>query len=224
MAETMDYDGIVRMITGAVASIRAHHEHLSQLDTAIGDGDHGSAMMRSMDAVEKALSEADGSDAKSMLYNVGWGVMSAAGGAPGPLLGSFFMGLSEGVAGRAELDCAALAAAFEAGLAGMQKQSKAQPGDKTMMDALVPAVEALRAAAGASKGIDEAMADAADAAARGAEATKDMLAKFGKARNMGERTLGHADAGATSISYIFRGFADALKAHGPATPKLREGG
>ena len=107
MPGTIGYEGIVRMLQGAVEAIRANHQHLSQLDSAIGDGDHGTAMMRSMGAVAKGLQEGDGSDAKGMLFNIGWAVMSAAGGSTGPLLGSLFMGLSEGVGGQTELDCPA---------------------------------------------------------------------------------------------------------------------
>jgi len=207
--ETIGYDEIVRLLQSAAARIKDNHAHLSQLDSAVGDGDHGSAMVRAMEAVEKAIAESDGGDMKGVLYSAGWGLMSAAGGAPGPLLGSLLMGMSESVAGKDALDCPAMAEMFEKGLANLRKQSKAELGDKTMVDALVPAVEAIRAAADGSQAIPAALAQAAAAAAAGAESTRDMLAKFGKARNLGERTLGIVDPGATSISYIFRAFADA---------------
>jgi dihydroxyacetone kinase-like protein len=145
-----------------------------------------------------------------LLKAIAWGVMGAAGGAPGPLLGSLFLGLAEGLPEGPSLDCPAVAAMFEAGLAKLRKQTKAQRGDKTMLDALVPAVEALRSSAESGAGVGAAMKRAAGAARGGAESTKDMLAKFGKARNMGERTLGHVDPGAMSVTYIFEGFAEAL--------------
>jgi dihydroxyacetone kinase-like protein len=204
---------LARMIRGAVDSVRAHHEHLSKLDSATGDGDHGAAMLRSVEAVAKALTDGAASPPKELLHNIGWAVMSAAGGATGPLLGSLFVGLSDALGEQqAEIDAAGLAGMFEAGLAGVQKQTKAKPGDKTMMDALVPAVQAIRAAAGAAAGVDEALRQAADAALRGAESTQQMQAKFGKARNLGPRTIGQQDPGATSIAYLFRGFADGIAA------------
>ena len=201
---------LARMIQGAVDSVRAHHEHLSKLDSATGDGDHGAAMLRSVEAVAKALKDGAGSAPKDLLYNIGWAVMSAAGGATGPLLGSLFVGLSEGIGEQADVDTAGLAGMFEAALASVQKQTKARPGDKTMMDALVPAVQAIRAAAGAAGNVEAALGQAADAALRGAESTQQMQAKFGKARNLGPRTIGQQDPGATSIAYLFRGLADGI--------------
>jgi dihydroxyacetone kinase-like protein len=204
------------MIQGAVDTVRANHEHLSKLDSATGDGDHGAAMMRSVEAVAKALKDGAASAPKELLYNIGWAVMTAAGGATGPLLGSLFVGLSEGLADQqADVDIAGLAGMFEAALASVQKQTKARPGDKTMMDALVPAVQAIRAAAGAAGAagnVEAALRQAAEAALRGAESTQQMQAKFGKARNLGPRTIGQQDPGATSIAYLFRGFADGIAA------------
>jgi dihydroxyacetone kinase-like protein len=136
--------------------------------------------------------------------------MCADGGSTGPLLGSLYMGMSESVEGKDTLDGAALAAMFRAGLNGMSEQSKANVGDKTMMDAIMPAVDAMEAAAVEGKSIDDMFADAAKAAADGAEATKSMQAKFGRARNLGERTIGHKDPGATSMSLIFQSFADSI--------------
>ena len=210
MPETIDHDGFVRMLCAAVAKIRENHEHLSKLDSATGDGDHGTAMSRAADAVQKAADGDSSGKLKSLLHDVGWGVMSIDGGSTGPLFGSFFMGLSDGVGDNDVLDAAALAATFEAGLAKVQKQSKAQVGDKTLMDALIPAVEAMRAVADGGSGVDGALTQAAEAAEKGAAATADMQAKFGRARNLGERTIGHVDPGATSMAYLFRGFAEGL--------------
>ena len=208
--EAIGYDEVVRMIRGAASEIRANREHLSKLDSATGDGDHGTAMLRAMEAAEKAVADARPPAIAPMLEAVAWGIMGAAGGAPGPLLGSFFLGMSEAVGERQTLDGPAVASMFEGGLAAMRKQTPAKPGDKTMLDALIPAVEALRAATGAGPDVASAMKRAADAAARGAEGTRDMQARFGKARNLGERSKGTVDPGATSISCIFKGFADAV--------------
>ena len=179
---------------------------LTQADKAIGDGDHGTAISHAMDAVEKAIQDTEGTDLKSLFTAIGWGVMSVHGGATGPLFGSLFMGLSDGVGNKDQLDCATLAEMFESGLANVSKQTRAQLGDKTMMDALIPAVQALKKSSEKGKTISEALEDAAEAAEKGANSTKDLVARFGRAKNYGDRTLGHQDPGATSISLIFRGF------------------
>ncbi len=202
---------IVRMIEVAAGKIRAAEKELSALDSATGDGDHGMTICRVMDAAEAAAKADTTGKIGELLNKVGWDVMSVDGGSTSPLLGSFLIGLSEGAGSGAELDATAVAAMFEAGVAGLRQQTKAQPGDKTMIDALVPAVDALRAAANGGADVSTALRQAADAAARGAQATKEMTAKFGRARNLGDRTRGHADPGATSISYIFAGFAEATQ-------------
>jgi len=210
MAETINRDDIARMLCGAVEKIRAGHETLSNLDSVIGDGDHGTTMVRAMGLVERTLTECAAPDLKGMLNDVGWAVMGVDGGAAGPLTGALLMGMAEAAGDGRPLDAAGVAAMFEGGLAKVRTYSQAQVGDKTMLDALVPAVEALRAAAAAGDGAVAAMRKAAEAAEKGAASTKDMLARFGRARNLGERSRGFADPGATSISLIFRGFAEAL--------------
>lgn len=210
MVETINAENVASMIQATITLIRDNEQMLSKLDSATGDGDHGSAMVSAMNAADKALAEWDKASIQSLLKGVGWGMMCIDGGSTGPLWGSLFMGMSKGAGEAESLDCAAMADMFEAGLAKIQKQSKAQVGDKTMMDALIPAVGAIRAAADASASIDQALAAAADAAAQGAAATADMQAKFGRARNLGERVIGHVDPGATSMSLLFKAFSEAL--------------
>ena len=214
MPEAIGYDELVSMLRGGAALVKANHDTLSKLDSVGGDGDHGTAMRRAMVCLVKAVADNRSRDLASVLNDVGWAILSAGGGSTGPLFGTFFMGMGEAAAERATLDAAALAEAFEAALAAVRKQTKAEPGDKTMIDALVPAVEGLRAAA--QEGLDPAAAleRPADAAEQGAASTKDMQARFGKAKNLGRRTLGTPDPGATSVSLIFRGFADGLAAGG----------
>jgi len=209
MPETIGYKQVCGMLNAAASQIRQNHEMLSKLDSAVGDGDHGTTILRAMEAVSKTVSEHPESDLKTLLSAVAWAVMSCDGGSTGPLLGSFFMGMSDGAAGRNELDHAALASVFEAGVAKLQKQSRAQVGDKTMMDAFLPALAALKSAESA-RGIKAALEQAAEAAAKGAEATRNMKARFGRARNLGDRVLGHADPGAVSVSLIFKGFSEGL--------------
>lgn len=207
MVESIDQARFCRMLLGAVEQIRANHEHLSRLDSAVGDGDHGTTILRAMEAVEKIVRENPGPDLHSMFSNIAWAVMSCDGGSTGPLLGSFFMGLSEAAAGKSNVDTIALASLVESGVSKMQKQTRAKVGDKTMMDAFLPALEALRSSA-AGNDACAALQAAAQAAAQGAEATKNMRAKFGRAKNLGDRVLGHPDPGAVSISLIFKGLSD----------------
>ena len=194
------------MLRGAAAEIRAHHELLGRLDSVGGDGDHGTTMVRAMAILEKAVDGSDGKDLKTLLYDVGWGIMGVDGGATGPLLGMFFMGMSEVAEGRDALDATGLADAFAGGIAGVLAQTKALPGDKTMVDALTPAVNAAQDTAETGGDVPAVLRAAADAAAAGAAATKDMQARFGRARNIKELSIGTPDAGATSVSFIFAGF------------------
>jgi phosphoenolpyruvate---glycerone phosphotransferase subunit DhaL len=193
------------MLEGAARQVRAHHERLSRLDGAVGDGDHGATMLRAMEAAAKAASANSKAGLKALFSAVAWGILSCDGGATGPLLGSFFLGLSDAVGEKAKLDCADLVSVFEGGVEKMQQQTRARIGDKTMMDALLPALAALKAADPAA-GIEGALRQAAEAAAKGAEATEAMRAKFGRARNLGDRVLGHLDPGAVSVSLLLKGF------------------
>jgi len=201
------------MLRGAAARVRDNHELLGKLDSVGGDGDHGTTMLRAMANLEKAVDAASGKDLKSLLYDVGWAVLGVDGGATGPLLGMFFMGMSEAAGGKESFDAHGLAAAFAAGRASVGAQTKARPGDKTMVDALVPAVEAAQAAAESGADILSVLQRAADAAAEGAASTKDMQARFGRARNIKELSIGTPDAGATSVSFIFAGFLKGIETH-----------
>jgi phosphoenolpyruvate---glycerone phosphotransferase subunit DhaL len=200
-----------RMLAGAAARVREQHLRLSELDSIAGDGDHGATMLRVMDRLEKALAPQVPADFKTCLHQAGWSVLGADGGASSSLLGTFFLGMagspSEGVL---SLDCAGLAAAFQSGLTAVCKQTKAQPGDKTLVDALMPAVETFARAAQAGKGIEVALGEASSAAEVGAAATKHMTARFGRARLLGEKTRGSQDPGATSVALMFAGFHQGL--------------
>ncbi len=209
MSDKIGYPQLCKMLSTAADRIRENHEMLSRLDAAVGDGDHGTTILRTMEAAAKSVSENTDSDLKALLGKVAWDVMSCDGGSTGPLLGSFFNGMSEAVAGKNELDQPAAVAMFEGGVAKLQKQSRAKVGDKTMMDAFLPALDALKAA-DPKAGIHAAMQAAAEAAAKGAESTRSYRAKFGRARNLGDRVIGHLDPGAVSISLIFKGFSQAL--------------
>src|SRR5689334_6843473 len=204
-------DDFARMIGGAAASIRAQHALLSELDRAVGDGDHGATMVRTVERLEKAFAPGGPEDLKTCLREAGWSVLGGDGGASSSLLGIFFGGMADAPECGAPADARDVAAIFEAGLAAVRKQTKAQPGDKTMMDALVPAVTALRAAADDDKSVVEALRDAASAARTGAELTRNFTARYGRAKFLGEKTRGHQDPGATSMSLLFEGFVSGLE-------------
>jgi dihydroxyacetone kinase-like protein len=210
MPETIGYDDLVSMLRAAAEQIRANKDRLGQLDSFGGDGDHGTTMARGMGLIEQAAADDGSGQLAELLSSVSWAIMGVDGGATGPLFGMLFMGMSEAVEGKDALDAAAAAAMFESGLAALQANTKAQPGDKTMMDALVPAVAALRQAAGEGADVATAMARAAQAADQGAQATTEMQARFGRAKNLGEGSKGHPDPGATSMALLFQGFAEAL--------------
>jgi len=195
------------MVAGATARIRAEHARLSELDSHCGDGDHGAAMLRAVERLEKVFAGTIPPEFKTCFEHAGWNVMEADGGASTALLGSFFLGMAEPLAAKAQsLDCRELAASFEAGLQAVRQQTKAKAGDKTMMDALAPAIEAFAQAAQAGREIAAALAAAAAAAKAGAEATREMTAAFGRARFLREKTRGYQDPGATSVALIFDGF------------------
>ena len=208
MSETIGLPQLRAMLNAATDNIRANHEMLSRLDSATGDGDHGTTILRTMEAVAAALNSEE-TDLKKLLSKVAWDVMGCDGGSTGPLLGSFFSGMSDAVAGKTELDFASVVAMFEGGINKLARQSKAKVGDKTMMDAFLPALDALKAS-NPDAGIRAALQQAAEAAAKGAEETKNYRAKFGRARNLGDRVLGHADPGSVSVSPLFKGFAEGL--------------
>jgi len=208
MTEPLDYDGLVGVLRAGAARVKAGADQLGRLDSAIGDGDHGVAMSRAMEALEKGIDGCTDRTGEALLKKVAWSVMSIDAGSTGPLMGSLLMGMVQPAGESTTFDTGLLAAMFEAGLAKLRTISKAEVGDKTMVDALVPAVEALRQAAAGGDGVAGALEKAAAAAQQGAESTKQFQAKFGKARNLKERSLGHQDPGATSIAMLFVGFAE----------------
>jgi len=210
MSEKLTSEQLVTMILGAAEEIKANHEMLSKLDSVVGDGDHGTAMLRVVSAISQVIGDNKDGPIKPMLERLGWAVMGVDAGSTGPLVGSFFSGMAEALEDDAQLDSAALSSMFAAGQEKVQTITTAKPGDKTMIDALAPAVESFVAAINKGQSVSAALQQAAMASAQGAEATKQMQAKFGRAKNLGERTIGHADPGATSVSLIFQGFHKAF--------------
>jgi len=190
------------LMDDALAAVRARAEEFSTLDAAIGDGDHGTAIVKALAAASAAADSATG--LKAMLNDMGFRAMSESSGSTSTLIGAWLVGMSDGVQAE-ELDAAQVAAIFAAGLANVRRQTKAKVGDKTMLDALIPATDALQAHV--DLGIGGMFSAAADAAAAGAASTEQLVARFGRARNLGERTIGHADPGAMSMACIFQAWA-----------------
>jgi phosphoenolpyruvate---glycerone phosphotransferase subunit DhaL len=192
-------------IRSYASEIAEHRAELVRLDTAIGDGDHGTNMDRGMRKAVEKLDGTEGEDIGALLKAVGMALVSSVGGAAGPLYGTLFLQMGMASAGREELDLAGWTAAMEAGVKGVQTRGKAEPGDKTMVDALVPALEALRAAEGS--GLADALRRSADAAEEGMRATIPLEARRGRASYLGPRSIGHQDPGATSTQLLLEAAA-----------------
>jgi phosphoenolpyruvate---glycerone phosphotransferase subunit DhaL len=183
-------------IQGFAAEIAEHREELVRLDTAIGDGDHGTNMNRGMTAAVEKLSGGAEEDIGAVLKSVAMTLISKVGGASGPLYGTLFLQMSTKATGQTELDLGGFTEALAAGVEGVQKRGRAEPNDKTMIDALLPAVAALRDGG--------SLEDAEEAARAGMEATTPLEARKGRASYLGPRSVGHQDPGATSSYLLMR--------------------
>jgi dihydroxyacetone kinase-like protein len=190
-------------MTLVAESVKDQRDYLTQLDAAIGDGDHGVNMDRGFDAVAKALAAQGASLTPGKLLTVaGKTLVSTVGGASGPLWGTAFRRAGRSLGDREELDGQDLVGALQAALDGVVELGAAQPGDKTMVDALGPSIDALSAALDAGEPLDRALAAATAAAEEGAKATVPLQARKGRASYLGERSIGHQDPGATSAALI----------------------
>ena len=192
-------------IRGFAAAIAEHRQELVRLDTAIGDGDHGTNLDRGMKKAVEKLESTESGDVGADLKAVGMALVSSVGGAAGPLYGTLFMQMGSVTGGRSELDLEGWTAALEAGVKGVQARGRAEPGDKTMVDALLPALEALRAGGE----LPEALKRSADAAEQGMKATIPLEARKGRASYLGPRSVDHQDPGATSTYLLLRSAAEA---------------
>ena len=200
-------------MTEAAAAVRDQRDYLTQLDAAIGDGDHGTNMDRGFAAVQKALAGQNGDLPPGRLLIVaGKTLVSTVGGASGPLWGSALRAAGRSLGDAETFDGEGLAQALDAAIAAVIDLGAAAPGDKTMIDALVPAAEALRRALESDQPLHEAVASASEAADEGARATVPLLARKGRASYLGERSIGHQDPGATSAALILRALERVLAA------------
>jgi dihydroxyacetone kinase-like protein len=186
--------------------IAEHRQELVALDRAIGDADHGTNMDRGMQKALEKLEAAEGDDIGALLKVVGMALVSSVGGAAGPLYGTLFLQMGAATAGSSELDLDGWTAALKAGVKGVQARGKAEPGDKTMLDALLPAVAALESGGE----LADALRRSAEAAAEGMRQTIPLEARKGRASYLGPRSVGHQDPGATSSHLLIESAASAL--------------
>lgn len=210
--ETYTRARILAWLRGYAEVVAAEKDRLTALDAAIGDADHGANLDRGMRAVVAKLPAVEDKDVGTILKTVGMTLVSTVGGASGPLLGTLFLQLGATTAGKAELSLADWVAAWKAGVNGVMSRGKAVPGDKTMVDALAPARDALREALAGDESLVAALHNAAEAADQGARDTIPLVARRGRASYLGERSVGHQDPGATSSALLVRAAADALAA------------
>jgi dihydroxyacetone kinase-like protein len=202
----IDRDSTLAWMSAFADEMAEHRQELVRLDTAIGDGDHGTNMNRGMQKAMEKLGAGEQADPGAVLKTVAMTLISSVGGAAGPLYGTLMLQMGNALAGQDDVDLAGFAGAWRKALEGVQARGKAQPGDKTMIDALTPAVEALEQASDLDGGLEAAVR----AAEQGMNATTPLVARKGRASYLGERSADHQDPGATSTYYLFKSAAEAL--------------
>jgi phosphoenolpyruvate---glycerone phosphotransferase subunit DhaL len=207
---SVPYDQVVQFVRTFAKVVSENREYLTGLDSAIGDADHGINMDRGMSAALTKLDGVPEGDVGNLFKTVGMTLVSTVGGAGGPLYGTLFMQMGTAVAGKPELSSQDWAEALTKGLEGVVMRGKAELGDKTMVDALTPAVDALDAALADGASLKDALRAAATAAREGADATVPLVARKGRASYLGERSAGHRDPGATSTTLLLEAAAESL--------------
>lgn len=208
MASTLNTEQVRTILLAACQAIIDAKEELGDADRAIGDGDHGQGMSVGFGAGMQALRTAELDTVGAAFKTIGTAVLGTSGGASGVIFGTMFRAPAKVLTGAA-LDAEGYAAALETGAEQISARGKAHAGDKTMLDALLPAAEAARAAVG--DGLEVAARAAADAAEKGSEATIDMIAAFGRAKSLGERARGHRDPGSMSVTILLTTIADGIE-------------
>ena len=206
--ETISSEDVLAWLAACAAAMAENRDYLIDLDAAIGDADHGANMDRGFKAVLDKLPGLAGSDIGAILKAAGMTLVSTVGGAGGPLYGTFFLQAGMSTAGKSELSLADWTDALQAAIEGVRQRGKAVAGDKTMLDALLPAVQALEYAQETQTALPLALRESAEAARQGMQATIPLVARKGRASYLGERSAGHQDPGATSSYLILKAAAD----------------
>ena len=207
---TLTLAAVRAWITSFHTLVTEQKAYLTELDSAVGDADHGTNMSRGMDAVAAKLGGAAPATIGELLKSVGMTLVSTVGGASGPLYGTFFLRFAASAGDAVELDGDAVGTALRAALDGVVARGKASVGDKTMVDALAPAVQAWVDATGDGAGLADAARAARDACRAGSDSTKPLVARKGRASYLGERSAGHLDPGSVSTTLLLTAFAEAL--------------
>ncbi len=210
-ATTLSRDAILDWLRAFATLIDENQDYLTQLDSAIGDADHGVNMHRGMQAVIGKLPGLADKDIGTILKTTGMTLVSTVGGASGPLYGTLFLQMGAATANKLELTLPDWTTALEAGINGVITRGKAEPGDKTMIDAFGPALSALKAANDNGTALSEALRQSAQAAEKGRDATTPLVARKGRASYLGERSAGHQDPGATSAHLLLKAAADTVE-------------
>ena len=209
---TITRDSILEWINAFATVIHTQKDYLTELDSAIGDADHGENMDRGMQAVLLKLPGVVDKDIGAILKTVAMTLISTVGGASGPLYGTLFLEMAKSTTGKTELTLDEWVVAMEGGINGVIMRGKAQVGDKTMVDALNPALTALKAAAANNIPLKTALQNAAEAARVGRDSITPLVARKGRASYLGERSVNHQDPGATSTHFLLKSAADTLAA------------
>ncbi len=205
---TISRDDVLAWIQAYASAVSASAAELVRLDAAIGDGDHGANLERGFQAVLAKLPDVADRDVGTIFKTVATMLISTVGGASGPLYGTFFLRLGVAAAGKSVLTLADWAVALQSGVEGVIARGKAAAGDKTMVDALVPALDALKKSVGANASFADALRASAEAARAGMTATIPLVARKGRASYLGERSAGHQDPGATSAYLLLKTAAE----------------
>jgi dihydroxyacetone kinase-like protein len=205
---SVPYDDVVRMVRAFAATIAENKGYLTELDSAIGDADHGINMDRGFQAVLAKVDALPPGDVGSLFKTVGMTLVSTVGGAGGPLYGTLFLRLGSATGGKAEIDAEDWAAALAAAVQGVQALGKAELQDKTMVDALAPARDAFAEALAGGATFGEALGRSAAAGEEGMKGTIPLVARKGRASYLGERSAGHQDPGATSSFLLLKTIAE----------------
>jgi len=198
-----DYALMKRFLLALAAKIMNEKDHLNKLDAACGDGDFGVGMYLGFKSAQKAVEEHTTGDIGTLLSNTGSAVLSSVGGASGPVFGTFFAEMGEKAKGKSEIQLGDLATMLEGSLEGICLRGRAKVGDKTLVDALEPAVKSLRESVSRKIELLPALQVMVEASKCGCESTADLVAKHGKARYLGEQAVGHIDPGAYLVQIIF---------------------
>jgi len=199
---------VLRWLDALQKVFNENRQQLTDLDSAVGDGDFGISLDRGFTAVQSELSANPPTDLRAVFQSVATILIKTMGGSSGPLLGTFFLRAAATCAGKSELAPADVVALFQAGVEGLQQRGKAALGDKTMMDAWLPAVNAMRSALESGSGLAEILETGAAAAEAGMRATITMQARKGRGSYLGERSVGHQDPGATATYMLFKAAAE----------------